>query len=159
MTEQNIEQGISAGIISDSIQPRAASIQILALLDGLQLQWLLSPDLDTTAALRTASAAILPLASRRRLSRWIEPIGLPGVTEVCELLEVEQLTAGHDEVADGQQRGGPAARPDDDILSSRRVPPPAGHEDVGHDGAHDPSGQLLAGVDREDPPACRPPAG
>ena len=61
MTEQQIEQGIRVGIMSDSIQPRAASIQILALLDGLQpSQWLLDPDLDTTAALRTASAAILP---------------------------------------------------------------------------------------------------
>jgi AcrR family transcriptional regulator len=62
MTQETIHQGVRAGALSDAIDPASAGIQILALLDGLQLQWLLDPELDTTTALRTASATILPSA-------------------------------------------------------------------------------------------------
>ena len=59
LTQEQFEQGIRAGAISGAVNPATASVQALALLDGLQLQWLLSPDLDTRAPLREGITAIL----------------------------------------------------------------------------------------------------
>ena len=68
-----------------------------------------------------------------------------------EVLEVQQLPPGHDQVTHAQPRGRPAGRPHGDLQQQAR---PAGlmrHQDVGHEGAHDGSCQLPAGVDRDNP--------
>lgn len=54
------EQG--AGRVSAAIDPEMMSQQILAILDGLQLQWLLDPELDTRRSLRATLEALLPPA-------------------------------------------------------------------------------------------------
>ena len=54
--------------LDPAIDVEIASQQILGILDGLQLQWLLDPELDTEDALRSAVRALLspstPHASR-----------------------------------------------------------------------------------------------
>ena len=50
----------AAGRVDESVDPEAASYQILAVLDGLQLQWLLDPRLDTRLSMRAAVEALLP---------------------------------------------------------------------------------------------------
>ena len=61
---QTTRRGLEAAIREDRIDPsidvEVASQQILGILDGLQLQWLLDPDLDTEDALRSAVRAFLP---------------------------------------------------------------------------------------------------
>jgi AcrR family transcriptional regulator len=58
--EHSLRQEIADGHLSASIDPRLASQQVLAVLDGLQLQWLLDPDLDVGSALASSMKAILP---------------------------------------------------------------------------------------------------
>ncbi|GAA2470291.1 TetR/AcrR family transcriptional regulator [Winogradskya humida] len=59
-----IEEGIRAeqdgGVIDRGVDPGPAAQQILAVLDGLQLQWLLDPGLDPRTALRTSMIVLLP---------------------------------------------------------------------------------------------------
>lgn len=73
-----------------------------------------------------------------------------------ELFEVQQLPSGHDEVADGQAGSGPAGGPHGDLEQQTRCVVRLGHEDVGHEGAHDGGRQLLPGVDRDDPAQLTP---
>jgi AcrR family transcriptional regulator len=54
-----IEARIAAGDLDASVDAEALSQLMPALMDGLQLQWLLDPDLDTTAALRMAVSGLL----------------------------------------------------------------------------------------------------
>jgi hypothetical protein len=54
-----------------------------------------------------------------------------------ELLEVQQLPPGHDQVAGRQRRDGPAPGPRDDLQQQARRAVILGYQDVGHEGAHD----------------------
>jgi len=74
-----------------------------------------------------------------------------------ELLEVEQLSAGHDQVANAQPDGRPAGGLQDKLEQQTRHVVLLRDQDVGHEGAQDGAGQLLAGIDRDDP-AHRTPA-
>lgn len=58
--EHALRREIAAGHLSNSIDPSLASQQVLAVLDGLQLQWLLDPDLDVRGALAGSMKVILP---------------------------------------------------------------------------------------------------
>lgn len=49
----------SAGELSPGLDPHLAAGTILAVLDGLQVQWLLDPDFDQVAALRSFLQAFL----------------------------------------------------------------------------------------------------
>ena len=53
MREQ-LDHAVAAGELDADLDTTAASQRLLGVLDGLQLQWLLDPELDTSAALRDA---------------------------------------------------------------------------------------------------------
>ena len=59
------------------------------------------------------------------------------VLALGELLQVQQLPPGHDQVADSYSGGGPPGSLDDHLEQQARRVMVAGHEDVGHEGAHD----------------------
>ena len=59
LVRTEIEAGIAAGSIHPSVDAEALSQLVPGLTDGLQLQWLLDPELDTTAALRMAAAGLV----------------------------------------------------------------------------------------------------
>ena len=59
-TRRGIEAAISERRVDPAVDAGTASQQIVGILDGLQLQWLLDPDLDTREALRRAVQALLP---------------------------------------------------------------------------------------------------
>jgi hypothetical protein len=59
------------------------------------------------------------------------------VLALGELPEVQQLPPGHDQVADGQPAGGQPAGPGDNLQQQARHVLIGGHQDVGHERAHD----------------------
>lgn len=59
---QGIQAAIDRGEIDGGVDADLASQQVLGVLDGLQLHWLIDPELDTSAALRSAIEGMLPRA-------------------------------------------------------------------------------------------------
>jgi hypothetical protein len=76
-----------------------------------------------------------------------------------ELLHVEQLPPGHDQIANAQADGGPAGGAHDNLEQRTRHVVLPGDQDVGHEGAHDGDRQLPAGIDRDDPARLTPARG
>ena len=76
-----------------------------------------------------------------------------------ELLEVEQLPPGHDQVANAQPERSPAGGPQDNLEQQTGHVVLVRDQHVGHEGAHDGAGQLLAGIDRDDPAQFTPASG
>ena len=68
-----------------------------------------------------------------------------------ELLQVQQLPAGHHQVADGDERSKPTALRDNDFEHQASAVT-GGCEHVGHHRAQDPSRQLLARIGGQDAP-------
>ena len=68
-TQRELEIAIREGRLDPAIDVKIASQQILGILDGLQLQWLLDPELDTEDALRSAVQVLLSPPSTPRASR------------------------------------------------------------------------------------------
>jgi hypothetical protein len=93
--------------------------------------------------------------AQRLMSGCGEPLLCGGVRRnlvtLSESLEVEQLPSGHDKVANGHANGGPAVGLHDDLEQQARRVIRLGYQDVGHEATHDGAGQLLAGIDRDDP--------
>ena len=76
-----------------------------------------------------------------------------------ELLEIQQLPPGHDQVANRHPGGGPAGGPHDDLEQQTRRVVLLGNQNVGHEGAHDGARELLARIDRDDPAQLTPTGG
>ncbi|WP_429452063.1 TetR/AcrR family transcriptional regulator [Paraburkholderia sp. WC7.3g] len=56
---QGIAEDIAAGRLSAEIDPSSTATTLMALWDGLQLQWLLYPDFDMISAMRKGFEALL----------------------------------------------------------------------------------------------------
>lgn len=65
MSRHDIEARIAEGTVDASVDVDALTQLVPALMDGLQLQWLLDPDLDTTAALRMVVSCLLDHTSHQ----------------------------------------------------------------------------------------------
>jgi hypothetical protein len=63
-----------------------------------------------------------------------------------ELLPVQQLPPGHDQVTNRQPGGSPAGGPHDNLEQQTRRVVFLGHQDVGHEGAHDGARELITVV-------------
>ena len=59
MIRQDLEAAIAGGMLPPAADAEALSQLLPGILDGLQLQWLLDPELDTTAALRLVMSALV----------------------------------------------------------------------------------------------------
>jgi AcrR family transcriptional regulator len=66
LARQNLERAIADGELDASVDAEAVSQLLPGILDGLQLQWLLDPDLDTSAALRHVLSALFESTTTRR---------------------------------------------------------------------------------------------
>lgn len=78
---------------------------------------------------------------------------------LSELLEVQQLPPGHDQVADGPPGSDPAGGAHDHLEQQPRHVVIQGHENVRHEGAHDGARQLFPRIDRDDPAQLAPAGG
>ena len=58
--QQGILAAIDRGEVGPDVDAERAGQQVLGVLDGLQLHWLIDPELDTRAALRNAIELLLP---------------------------------------------------------------------------------------------------
>jgi AcrR family transcriptional regulator len=58
-TERTLESAARAGYLRDGVDPAATAVQLTALMDGLQAQWLLDPALDMAGHMRRAILEIL----------------------------------------------------------------------------------------------------
>jgi AcrR family transcriptional regulator len=58
-TEQSFRAMAERGELRDGIDPAYAALTFIALMDGLQVQWLTTPDLDLVGALRFQLQALL----------------------------------------------------------------------------------------------------
>ena len=91
----------------------------------------------------TWAAWTSPTSSPRRGAScarcWFSLIPGLGLVLVAlgELPQVQQLPPGHDQVANRQPGGGPAGGVRDHLEQQARHVRLLGHEDVGHEGAHD----------------------
>lgn len=62
--QASLERAAARGLLAPGVEPAALAVQVLALMDGLQVQWLLDPDGVDMAALlrdRVASCLTVPL--------------------------------------------------------------------------------------------------
>ena len=73
-----------------------------------------------------------------------------------ELLQVQQLTSGHDQVADRQGRSDPPGGDGDDLEQQSGSAVLRRYQQVGHVCAHDRRRQLTSGVHGEDPAEFAP---
>ena len=65
--QQALERARDRGLLAPGIEPGSFAIELVALMDGLQVQWLLAPTLVDMAALlrqRIESALTVPLPRR-----------------------------------------------------------------------------------------------
>lgn len=75
-TERALAAGIRAGDVRADLDASAASIRLTALMDGLQLQWLLDPSVDMALHVRATLDEWLTPTGRVRLAA-IPPFGAP----------------------------------------------------------------------------------
>jgi AcrR family transcriptional regulator len=63
LTRVEMERAIASGLLDPSVDAEALSQLLPGILDGLQLQWLLDPELDVSAALRLSVTALVDSAA------------------------------------------------------------------------------------------------
>ena len=64
LTRVELERAIASGALEPAVDAEALSQLLPGILDGLQLQWLLDPELDITAALRLSLSVLVDSSTR-----------------------------------------------------------------------------------------------
>lgn len=131
---------------------------------------LIRPDLVPATAIRTDRHKPLFAVGRQRQRSYTGSTRLLGgkpptqisssvLMPLGEPFQVQQLPSSHDQIAHGQPGGRPAACSHDDLEQQARRVVILGHEDVGHEGAHNAARQLIHWANRDDLTQLAPASG
>ena len=72
-TEQALHAAARLGYLVDEVRPEASAVQLTALMDGLQAQWLFDPTVDMAEHMRHAVSALLTARGLRAFEAFTVP--------------------------------------------------------------------------------------